>query len=88
MSDLGTVEFTCFGQTVRATLRSDRTWDVQCDDAEAKEFAETVAAEIATRRHGPEHGFYGPRQLRLLAEAFGGKIVREVQREGDPETIY
>lgn len=88
MTDLGTVERTVFGHPVRATFRDDGTWVIACDDAEARGFVEMVAGEIATRRHGPEHGPYGPRQLRLLAEVLGGTVVDQARPESVPGTIY
>jgi len=85
----GTVRFESDRHVVLATLRDDRTWSVACDDPPTRRWVELVLGEVAARRHGPEHGRFGPGQLRNAARIFGGEIVGETAGPPtDPAAIY
>lgn len=84
----GTVEFRSDGHAVRATLRDDRTFAVACDDPPTRRWVELVLGEVAARRHGPEHGRFGPDQLREVAGIFGGTVADEPEADHEPGRIY
>jgi hypothetical protein len=91
MSTFGTVEFQSDSHPVLATLGDDRTFAVACDDPPTRQWVELVLGEIAARRHGPEHGRYGPGQLREAARIFGGTVMDEpadADAEYEPGRIY
>lgn len=91
MAALGSIRFPHLGGTATATLTDDRTWTLEWVSPDLREMIGDVLDRIAAAPHGPEYGFYGPRQLAAAAEALGGAVVEQAEpdaEDAEPGRVY
>lgn len=77
MADLGTVEFPHLGGKATAILWDDRTWTLDGVSRDLDEMIRTALDDVSRQIHGPQHGFYGPKQLAEAARIMQGTVTAQ-----------